>query len=305
MAVESPRAWFVPSTTAPAPAPSPEPDLPPRRVPTGVADFDHLTGGVPTGSVILLVGEAGAGHQEFALTSAVHMMLHYDDPELHRFYLGSARGPFTYPQGVVYVSLTRTEDQVLREVELGFDPQYREVLARHLRFHDLSPAYFSDSVVPAGWAAVPSPLLAGAPAASRAAGPLEAIADAFEADGPSNLVVVDSLTDLFVRRGVDTEELLTLVKGLRRRAKAWDGLVYLLLSRGVAGADREQALVDSVDGVLSFQWTSSPHQSFRRRTMLIERFLPVLPRIRLEQQGRFVIQVSSSTGLVTTQYERI
>ena len=305
MAVDSPRAWFAP-TTAPAPPPPATGGAEvARRVPTGVADFDHLTGGVPTGSVILLIGEAGAGHQEFALTSAVHMMLHYDDPELHRFYLGSARGPFTYPRAVVYVSLTRTQEQVLREVELGFDPQYRDVLSRHLRFHDLSPAYFSDSVVPAGWASVPSALLDPGPTRPNVSSPLEAIANAFEADGASNLVVVDSLTDLFVRRGVDTEELLTLVKGLRRRAKAGDGLVYLLLSRGVAGVDREQALVDSVDGVLSFQWTSSPHQSFRRRTMLIERFLPVLPRIRLVLQGRFVILVCSASGLVSTQFERI
>ena len=49
-----------------------------RRVPTGVADFDSLAGGIPAGSVVLLIGEAGAGHQEFALTSAAHLMFHHD-----------------------------------------------------------------------------------------------------------------------------------------------------------------------------------------------------------------------------------
>jgi hypothetical protein len=116
---------------------------------------------------------------------------------------------------------------------------------------------------------------------------------------------VDSLTDLLVRKSVDPAELMALVKGLRRRAKSWGGLVYLILTRGVASAAIEQALVDSVDGVLSFAWQTSPHHSHRQRTMVIEKFLPVLARIPQEQQGRFVIKVSSVSGLVTTQYERV
>jgi hypothetical protein len=118
-------------------------------------------------------------------------------------------------------------------------------------------------------------------------------------------VIVDSLTDLLVRKNLDTEAILTLVKGLRRRAKEWGGVIYLLLSRGVAPAATEQALADSVDGVLSFTWTTHPLRSSRQRTMLIEKFMPVLSHVPHEHQGRFVIRVSSLTGLVTTQYERI
>ena len=270
-------------------------------------DFDHLSGGLPAGSVVLLVGEAGAGHQEFAVTSAVHLMFHYDDPALHQFYLGTTRGPFVYPTGVTYVSVSRMKEQVLQEIAGAFEPTYRDVLMRHLNFHDLSPSYFAESVVPPSWSSLTSPLLSPANPRPRdqASGPLAALADALEADGASNLVIVDSLTDLIVRRGVDAEELLTLVKGLRRRAKTWGGIVYLLLSRGVAPAATEQALYDSVDGVLSFSWTTSPLHSSRHRSMLIEKFMPVLTRVPQEQQGRFVIQVSVLNGLVTTQYERI
>jgi KaiC/GvpD/RAD55 family RecA-like ATPase len=306
MSMHAPRPWFAPlvpprSTEASATVD----ELP--RVPTGVPDFDHLSGGIPAGSVVLLVGEAGAGHQEFAVTSAVHLMFHYDDPELHRFYLGTTRGPFVYPTGVAYVSVSRMKEQVLAEVGGAFEPTYRDVLLRHLHFHDLSPSYFAESVVPPSWSSLTSPLLSATPARPRdqATGPLAALADALESDGASNLVIVDSLTDLIVRRGVDTEELLTLVKGLRRRAKTWGGIVYLLLSRGVAPAATEQALYDSVDGVLSFSWTTSPLHSARHRSMLIEKFMPVLTRVPQEQQGRFVIQVSVLNGLVTTQYERI
>ncbi len=307
MAIESPRPWLQP-LEAIGPAPLVPPPTTVERVPTGVADFDHLSGGIPAGSVVLLAGEAGAGHQEFALTSAAHVMLHFDEPELHQFFLGSTPGPFVYPKGVVYVSLTRSQEQVLREVRGAFHSSYPEVLERHLTFHDLSPAYFQDSVVPIDWAQVGRPLLAELPdGVSRGSptGPLPALADALEADGPSNLVIVDSLTDLLVRKGVETEELLTLVKGLRRRAKGWSGVVYLLLSRGVAPAAVEQALYDSVDGVLAFMWTSSPLHSHRQRTMLIEKFMPVLSRVPPQYQGRFVIRIHTNSGLVTTQYERV
>jgi KaiC/GvpD/RAD55 family RecA-like ATPase len=278
------------------------------RIPTGVGDFDSVAGGIPVGSVVLLSGEAGAGHQEFALTSATHLMFSYDAERLHKFYLGTVKGNFVYPAGVVYVSLTRSRDQVVREVEISFEATHQESFVRHLIFHDLSSIYFSDTVVPRTWAQTPAPLLAelaDPPSAESARDPLDAIVRAVEQDGNGNVVIVDSLTDLLVRRNLDTEAILTLVKGLRRRAKEWGGVIYLLLSKGVAPSATEQALADSVDGVLSFAWSSHPLRSSRQRTMLIEKFMPVLSHVPHEHQGRFVIRVSSLTGLVTTQYERI
>jgi len=277
------------------------------RVPTGVPDFDSLTGGFPAGSVVLLFGEAGSGHQEFALTSAVHLMLHYDDPDLHRFFLGSAKGPFVYPHGITYISTSRSREQVISELHGAFDVTYSEVLSRHLNFHDLSPAYFQDTVVPSSWASLSSPLLSGAPvsAAPDDGGPLRALADAVDQDGRKNLVIVDSLTDLVVRRGLEAADLVTLLKGLRRRAKEWDGVVYLILSKGVAPPSVEQAVTDSVDGVLHFSWVASPSQSHRQRAMVIDKFMPILARLPTEYHGRFVIRVNPASGLVTTQYERV
>lgn len=278
------------------------------RIPTGVGDFDSVAGGIPVGSVVLLTGEAGAGHQEFALTSATHLMFSYDAEHMHKFYLGSVKGNFVYPAGVAYVSLTRSRDQVVREVEISFEPTHHRSFVRHLVFHDLSSIYFSDTIVPRSWAQTSAPLLAqlAEPTPTPLASDLlDAIVQAVEQDGDGNLVIVDSLTDLLVRRNLDTDAILTLVKGLRRRAKEWGGVVYLLLSRGVAPAATEQALADSVDGVLSFAWSTHPVRSSRQRTMLIEKFMPVLSHVPHEHQGRFVIRVSALTGLVTTQYERI
>lgn len=279
----------------------------PPRVPTGVPDFDFLTGGMPAGSVVLLLGEAGAGHQEFALTSAVHLMLRYDDPNLHKFYVGSARGPFVYPDGISYISTSRSKEEVLHELRGSFAEGWPDVLERHLKFSDLSTSYFRDTVVPSDWAALPGTLLA-APRPTNGHAPsstLEALAGALEATGPHNLVLVDSLTDLMVRDGIPSADLLTMLKGLRRKAKEWGGLVYVLLTEGVAPVATENAVVDSVDGVLEFRWTSSANRSHRQRSMLVPKFMPILSRLPAEYHGRFIIRVSAKNGLVTTQYERI
>jgi KaiC/GvpD/RAD55 family RecA-like ATPase len=306
MAVQSPRPFFMPPQSTGEPPRAPDLGDRPARIPTGVPDFDYLTGGLPGGSVVLLWGAAGAGHQEFALTSAVHLMLHYDMPRLHAFYLGSARGPFVYPEGVVYLSTSRSRGQVLDEVRGAFEETYAETLERHLTFLDLSRAYFTDTVVPTKWSDVPSPLLGGGASGPTAeGGPLRALVDGFDLQGGRQLVIVDSLTDLVVRRGIEPADLLTVLKGLRRRAKDWGAIVYLLLSEGVAPAPIEQAVIDSVDGVLHFSWTTSPSHSRRQRTMLIEKFMPVLAHIPVDYQGRFVIRVGAKNGLVTTQYERI
>ena len=301
----APRPYLYPTMPAvPRPLPAPPSGTP--RVPTGVPDFDYLTGGLPAGSVVLLLGEAGAGHQEFALTSAVHLMLHYDDPRLHQLYLGSAKGPFLYPEGVAYLSTSRSEDQVISEIRAAFEGTYPDVLSRHLKFHDLSPTYFADTVVPADWASIGRPLLAEAPVATAPAdGPVRAVADAADLDGGRNLLVLDSLTDLLVRPGAQAGDLLALLKGLRRRAKEWNGLVYLLLSQGVAPPAVEQAVIDSVDGVLAFSWVTSPARSHRQRAMVIVKSMPVLAHLPAEYHGRFVIRVNTGTGLVTTQYERV
>ncbi len=306
MVLESPKPYLYPTHPSSVPFSPAERFDGSARVPSGVPDFDYLTGGLPLGSLVLLSGEAGAGHQEFALTSAAHLMLRFDDPLHHRFYLGQAKGPFLYPDGVSYLSTSRSEEQVMGEMRSAFEGSYSEVLSRHLRFCDLSAAYFQDTVVPSEWASVPSPLLSGPPAQfAPDLGPVRALADAADREGPRRLLIVDSLTDLLVRRGIDASDLLTLLKGLRRRAKSWGGIVYLLLSEGVAPPAVEQAVIDSVDVVLRFAWVSSQNRSHRQRSMLIQKSMPVLSHLPAEYHGRFVIRVNSGSGLVTTQYERI
>ena len=63
-------------------------NIPPMRklykIPTGVGTFDPIIrGGFPSGSLILLIGEAGAGNIEFAYTSASMLSILKLNPELY------------------------------------------------------------------------------------------------------------------------------------------------------------------------------------------------------------------------------
>jgi KaiC/GvpD/RAD55 family RecA-like ATPase len=274
------------------------------RIPTGVNDFDHITGGLPVGSVLLLSGEPGAGASEFALTSAATLMRASHRRETRSLYLGRYQGPVAVPGRVTYVSLTRSREQLLREVESAFPDDYSGMLVERLDYVDLSPSYFADSVVPPEWGDAPRPLLEEGSGSGRE-GLLSELAHVLESKGKGALLIVDSLTDLLVRRAIPPEDILTVVKGLRRRAKDWNGVVYLLLGKGVAEPRIEQALKDSVDGVFDFSWVHHQSKSVRSRALLIEKSMPLLAYVPQELQGRFLLDVRGRFGLVTTQYERV
>ncbi len=291
----------------PLPVPGPGPVrekqglTPLLRIPSGVADFDAITGGLPPGSVILLMGDSGAGHTEFALTSASKLTRAVEGTE--EFYMGPFHGATVLPTHVTYVSFTRSREQLLHEIRNSFPVYFPTFLSKHMAFVDLSSAYFADSIVPPEWSRSRRSLLDGSSGPSP--GLLPVLATELENRGKNSLVVVDTLSDLLVRRSIEKEDVVTLVKGLRSRAKDWRGLIYLLSARHVTEPHIEEALKDSVDAVLDFSWVQSPHKSSRIRAMWIEKSMPLLSHVPPARQGRFVINVSDDGGLVTTQYERI
>lgn len=275
------------------------------RIPTGVNDFDHITGGLPVGSVMLLSGEPGAGSYEFALTSAATLMRASHRKDTRNLYLGRYQGPVALPGRVTYVSLTRSREQLLREADSAFPAEYSQLLIDHLDYADLSAPYFADSVVPTSWADEDRPVLEGEGAARSADGILGDLTAALETRGKGSLLIVDSLSDLLARSSIRAEDVLTVIKGLRRRAKQWNGLVYLLLAKGIAEPRVEQAVKDSVDGVFDFAWVRHQNRSVRIRAMLIEKSMPLLAYVPQELQGRFLLDVRGRFGLATTQYERV
>jgi hypothetical protein len=82
-----------------------------QRIPTGVADFDSIiNGGFPEGSVVLLLGDLGAGHVEFCLTSAAKLSLVKDNPDSYEYFLGGRLRNRKLPEKLCYVTFARSKE---------------------------------------------------------------------------------------------------------------------------------------------------------------------------------------------------
>ena len=110
--------------------------------PTGIESFDAiLDGGLPSGSLILLLGEIGAGDFEFGITTMARSLI-------------SGKGE-SVRNKVCYISLTRGKEDFLKEIAFSF-PAYFKILDNSLskgllEFKDFSEAYFARSFVPRTW----------------------------------------------------------------------------------------------------------------------------------------------------------
>lgn len=116
------------------------------RIPSGIESLDQvLQGGFPSGSLVLLLGEIGAGDFEFAFTSSARMLMKGSE-NIDRI---------TKIRKVSYISFTRSKEDVLKEIALSF-PDYYDILQKSdsqntFEFKDFSDAYFAKSFLPVTW----------------------------------------------------------------------------------------------------------------------------------------------------------
>src|SRR5438093_1103062 len=236
-----------------------------RKVPTGIADLDSIVdGGLPGGSTILLCGDVGAGMQEYIYTAASKTALVHERPEARHYYLGDRCDDSEVPDRVCYVTVSRSKEIILQELATSFNGDYYRAFRDHTVFKDFSSTYFRHSVVPASWTEQAD--VFDLPATNI----LEELVTFLDENAHDSMVVIDSLTDLAISDLVEVKDLVTTIKGMQRAAKRWNGLVYLLLTRGILERRQEQLLMDSTDGCLVFEWRSSPRSSNRQRYMYLE-----------------------------------
>lgn len=271
-----------------------------RKVPTGIADLDSIVnGGFPSGSTILLWGDVGAGMLEYVYTAASKTALVNERPEARRYYLGDHCDDSELPSRVCYVTFSRSKEIILQELATSFNADYFRAFRDRTVFKDFSSLYFRHSVVPASWTHQED--VFDQPSTNL----LEELVTFLDENANDSMVVIDSLTDLAISDLVEPKDLVTTVKGLQRAAKRWNGLVYLLLTRGILERRQEQLMMDSADGCLVFEWRSSPRSSNRQRYMYLEKFTGVLPHLPRDRIARFPTMVSANHGLVVVYMERI
>jgi KaiC/GvpD/RAD55 family RecA-like ATPase len=271
-----------------------------RKVPTGIADLDSIVrGGFPSGSTILLCGDIGAGMLEYVYTAASKTALVNDRPEARHYYLGDHCDGSELPSRICYVTFSRSKEIILQELATSFNGDYCRAFRDRTIFKDFSHLYFRHSVVPASWTQTDD--LFDLPSSNL----LEEFVAFLDENANDSMVVIDSLTDLAISDLVEMKDLVTTIKGLQRAAKRWNGLVYLLLTRGILERRQEQLIMDSTDGCLVFEWRSSPRSSNRQRYMYLEKFTGVLPHLPRDRIARFPTMVSANHGLVVVYMERI
>lgn len=275
-----------------------------QRIPTGVADFDSiLQGGLPGGSVVLLLGDVGGGGHEFALTSAAKIGIVKEFPDTRTFMLGDAGKNGVLPEKMCYITFSRSRNDILQDVKLSFNRDFYESLKSNLLFKDFSRDYFMHTVVPTAW--LDSDQSGDLFSDKKQDGLLESLVDFLDGNAPKSMVIMDSLTDLVVSETIDFQDVVALLKGIQRMAKKWGAIFYLILTDEILDRKRQQMIIDSVDGVFKFEWAKFHHTSKRQRYLYVEKFMSVLPHLDQERIARFATLITSQSGFVVINTERV
>lgn len=277
-------------------------DAPIDRIPTGVADFDSIIkGGFPSGSVVLLLGELGAGQIEFALTSAAKLSLVKEHPESATYFLGRTGGEYRLPERICYVTFSRSREEILQDIKVSFNEEFYDSFKSHVIFKDFSTSYFKHTLVPSNWTGEAASIFSD----EREENILESLVSFLEENSQDSVVIIDSLTDLVVSADIKILDLVSVLRGLQRVAKQWKGIIYLLLTRDIMDRMKQKMIMDSVDGTLVFEWSKFSKSSKRQRYIYVEKFMSILPHLDKERIARFATVVTAQSGLVVIDTERI
>jgi KaiC/GvpD/RAD55 family RecA-like ATPase len=251
----------------------------------------------------LLLGDVGGGGHEFALTSAAKIGIVKEFPDTRSFMLGDAGKNGVLPDKMCYITFSRSRNDILQDVKLSFNKDFYESLKTNLLFKDFSKDYFMHTVVPTSW--LDSEETQGIFSDKKKDGLLESLVDFLDVNAPKSMVIMDSLTDLVVSETIPFQDVIALLKGIQRMAKKWSSVFYLVLTDEILDRKRQQMIIDSVDGVFKFEWAKFHHTSKRQRYLYVEKFMSVLPHLDQERIARFATLITSQSGFVVINTERV
>lgn len=259
-----------------------------QRMSTGISSLDPiLDGGVPPGSVILLLGDLGAGNYEFAYSSIVNNL----DPAK----TGSQKGSLA-PKEVCYITFTRVKEDIKNEILQSFHVNGIDRIVDTIRFEDLSEHYFDHSVVPDEWYSH-SDVFTRLQNRTGQEGIIVKLSKVIDSVQPGGLVVLDSVTDLAAQSShADAwNNLAGFLRGLQRVSKTRGITSYLLLSSGILDSSKERELADIADAVLLFRWEET-QGARRQRVMYFEKFRGVMPHLEERDLVKFAVRITETSG---------
>ncbi|MCX6700259.1 MAG: hypothetical protein NTV68_10060 [Methanomicrobiales archaeon] len=262
-------------------------DLSTKKMPTGISSLDPMMeGGIPPGSLILLLSEIGAGSYEFIYSSILSLSAKKDKTLISDSLL--------LPSGILYVTFTKRFDDVKREMKLSF---YKDLLAGmdSIQFEDLSQVYFDASVVPPDWYSKSDLVSRFQNRNTRDI--LSQLSSTFGPEAKDSLIVLDSLTDLATQYTGTPRwgDLMAYMRGLQRIAKQLNTTIYLPLAQGILDIKNEREIADIADAVILFNWEESS-SARRQRVMYFEKFRGLMPHLEEKDLVKFSVRISSAIG---------
>jgi KaiC/GvpD/RAD55 family RecA-like ATPase len=263
-------------------------EAPKQRMSTGISSLDPiLDGGVPPGSVILLLGDLGAGNSEFVFTSVVNSL----DPAK----TGSQKG-YQVPKDICYITFTRVKEDIRNEILQSFHVDGLDRMVDTIHFEDLSEHYFDNSVVPDAWYSH-SDVFTRLQKRAEHENILVRLSNVIDAVKPGSLVIFDSITDLATQSSHSEawNNMTGFLRGLQRVSKTRGITSYLLLSSGILDSSRERELADITDAVLLFRWEET-QGARRQRVMYFEKFRGVMPHLEERNLVKFAVKISVTNG---------
>ncbi|MDO9323956.1 MAG: ATPase domain-containing protein [Methanoregula sp.] len=263
-------------------------DFASKKMPTGISSLDPiLEGGVPPGSVILFLGDLGAGSNEFVYSSMVNLLD------------AKSRGALQdkpAPEELRYITFTRLKDDVKQEIVNSLHVDNVNQLVDSIQFDDLSELYFDTSVVPDEWYSH-SDILTRMQKRAGHENVLVQLSDVINRAKPQSLIIMDSVTDIATQSNTPNSwsNLTGFFRGLQRVSKERGLTCYLLLTQGILNSMQEKELSDIADAVMLFKWEESTG-SRRQRIMYFEKFRGVMPHLEERDLVKFAVRISTTSG---------
>jgi KaiC/GvpD/RAD55 family RecA-like ATPase len=259
-----------------------------KRMPTGISSLDPiLDGGIPPGSVVLLLGDLGAGSYEFVYSSLVNI--------LNLIKGGAAQGSIV-PSEIRYITFTRVKEDVKNEIVRSFQMDNLDQLVEILQFDDLSELYFDSSIVPNEWYSR-TDVFTRLQKRSGQDSTLVELSNVINSAKQDSLIILDSITDISSMSTTPAawQNLTGVLRGLQRISKQRMVTSYLLLNRGILESSKEQELADIADALLLFKWEESSGAR-RQRVMYFEKFRGVMPYLEERDLVKFAVRISATSG---------
>jgi KaiC/GvpD/RAD55 family RecA-like ATPase len=263
----------------------PGPDT--RKMPTGIASLDPvMEGGIPPGSMILLLAEIGSGSTEFIYSSILSLS--------RMGKIGAGSKDLVLPESIRYITVTKRNEDVQREMALSFQPDLLTSLDT-IHFEDLSQLYFDSTVVPFEWYSKGDVITRLQNRASHDM--LAYLSEKLVSGKQNSLIVLDSFTDLAVQAVGKGRwgELMAFMRGMQRVSKQWNTTIYMPLTRGILDIKNEHEIADIADAVILFRWEEST-AARRQRIMYFEKFRGLMPHLEERDLVKFAVRISSATG---------